>query len=255
MKVLPRGLLFDKDGTLFDFHLTWPPLLRALAEDLVKGREDFVSLLLRAIGHDDEAGRFLPGSIGAAGDTYELADAWLPYLESFERDALVVMLDRHFAKEGPARSVPVTDLAALFSELRERGHVIGIATNDVEASALETVERFGLSPLVDFVAGYDSGHGPKPGPGMALSFCAVTQLQPSDIAVIGDNAHDFDMGRRAGAGLHIGVLTGSSGQDDLAPLTDHVIDSVAQLPALFDRLHRQESSSNASLSASHQRRC
>jgi phosphoglycolate phosphatase len=240
IRVPPKGLLFDKDGTLFDFHLTWPPLLRALAEDLAKGREELVCSLLRAIGHDEAAGRFLPGSIGTAGDTYELADAWLPYLENFGREALVTALDTHFAIEGPARSVPVTDLAALFSELRERGHVIGIATNDVEASALETVERFGLSPLVDFVAGYDSGHGPKPGPGMALAFCSAVQLRPSDIAVIGDNAHDFDMGLRAGAGLYIGVLTGSSGQDDLAPLTDHVIDNVALLPALFDRLGEQE---------------
>lgn len=239
MRVLPRGLLFDKDGTLFDFHLTWPPLLRALAEDLAKGREDLVSVLLRAIGHDDKAGRFLPGSIGAAGDTYELADAWLSHLEGYERNAFVATLDTYFAKEGPARSVPVTDLVALFTELRERDHIIGIATNDVEASAIETVERFELTSLVDFVAGYDSGHGPKPGPGMALAFCEATQLQPSDIAVIGDNAHDFDMGRKAGAGLHIGVLTGSSGYDDLAPLADHVIDSVALLPALFDRLHRQ----------------
>ena len=231
----PKGLLFDKDGTLFDFHLTWPPLFRALAEGLAKGREDLARELLSAIGHDDETGRFLPGSIGAAGDTCDLADAWLPYLEDFERDALVVTLDRHFAEEGPARSVPVTDLVALFTQLRVRGHIIGIATNDVEASALETMERFGLSPLVDFVAGYDSGHGAKPGPGMALAFCAATQLQPSDIAVIGDNAHDFDMGRRAGAGLGIGVLTGSSGRDDLAPLADHVIDSVALLPSLFDR--------------------
>lgn len=232
----PKGLLFDKDGTMFDFHRTWPPLLTALAENLAAGRKGLVGELLRAIGHDDAAGRFLPGSIGAAGDTFALADAWLPLLEGAERDALVVTLDLHFAKEGPARSVPVTDLAALFSLLKQRGHVIGIATNDVEASALETVARFGLSSLIDFVAGYDSGHGPKPGPGMALAFCAAMQLAPAEIAVIGDNLHDFEMGRGAGAALGIGVLTGTSSHEDLVPLADHVIESIALLPELLDRL-------------------
>lgn len=231
----PKGLLFDKDGTLFDYHLTWTPVLFEVAGQLAGHDRAKVEAMLAAIGYEPEQGRFRSGSIAAAGDTLALADAWLHYLQGRDRAALIVMLDAHFAEAGPERSVPVTDLDALFTLLKARGHVIGIATNDVEASALGTVARFGLAAHVEFVAGYDSGHGQKPGPGMALAFCDRVGLRPSEIAVIGDNGHDFEMGRRAGAALGIGVLTGTSGRDDLAPFADHVIDNIELLPALLDR--------------------
>lgn len=230
----PKGLLFDKDGTLFDYHLTWTPVLSDVALRLAGGDSAKARAMLVSIGHDPASGRFRSGSIAAAGDTFALADAWLLHLKGFDRAALIALLDAHFAQAGPACSVPVTDLAALFTLLKARGHIIGIATNDVEASAIGTVARFGLAAHVDFVAGYDSGHGQKPGPGMALAFCEAVEIDPAEVAVIGDNGHDFEMGRRAGAGLGIGVLTGTSSRDDLAPLADHVIETIEMLPGLLD---------------------
>jgi phosphoglycolate phosphatase len=52
--------------------------------------------------------------------------------------------------------------------------------------------------------------------------------------VVGDNMHDLEMGRGAGAGLLVGVLTGTSGEADLAPLADHVIADITLLSALLD---------------------
>lgn len=226
-----RGLLFDKDGTLFDFHRTWTPIMAEVAEEIAGA--PMVPRLLAAIGYREASGRFEAGSIGAAGNTFELADTWLALLGGGDREAMVERLDGHFARLGPLRSVPVTDLAIFFSGLKQRGYTLGIATNDVEASALGTIERFGLQKAVDFAVGYDSGHGAKPGPGMALAFCAAMGLAPAEIAVIGDNSHDLDMGRSAGAGLLVGVLTGASGREDLAPLADHVIENIEMLPALL----------------------
>ena len=226
-----KGLLFDKDGTLFDYHRTWTPIMTEVAADIAGAA--LVPRLLAAVGYETETGRFAAGSIAAAGDTFALADAWLAILGGGDRAALVERLDGYFARLGPLRSVPVTDLALFFSGLKRRGYTLGIATNDVEASALGTIERFGLREAVNFAAGYDSGHGAKPGPGMALAFCAATGLQPSEIAVVGDNMHDLEMGRGAGAGLLVGVLTGTSGRDDLAPLADHVIESIEMLSALL----------------------
>lgn len=231
-----RGILFDKDGTLFDYHSTWGPLLSEVAVEFAGERSPLVPALLASIGYREKTGRFEAGSIAAAGDTFALADAWLAILGGQDRDAMVERLDGYFAKLGPERSVPVTDLPAFFEAMKERGFMLGIATNDVAASAEGTILRFGLSDYIDFAAGYDSGHGQKPGPGMALAFCAATGLAPGEIAVIGDNTHDLDMGRSAGAGLLVGVLTGTSGRDDLAPFADHVIESIAELSALLDRL-------------------
>ncbi|MDZ4380358.1 MAG: HAD family hydrolase [Parvibaculum sp.] len=229
-----KGVLFDKDGTLFDYHGTWGPLLAEVATALAGERISLVPAMLAAIGYREATGRFEAGSIAAAGDTFALADAWRTLLERSDREALVARLDGYFAELGPARSIPVTDLRTYFRTMKERGLTLGIATNDVAASAAGTILRFGLSDYIDFAAGYDSGHGAKPGPGMALAFCAASGLAPGEVAVVGDNMHDLEMGRGAGAGLLVGVLTGTSTAADLAPLADHVIADITLLPALLD---------------------
>lgn len=230
-----RGVLFDKDGTLFDYHGTWGPLLKEVAVEMAGDRQTLVPSMLDAIGYRADTGRFEAGSIAAAGNTFELADEWLGILGRSDRDEMIQSLDGYFAKLGPERSIPVTDLAGYFEAMKGRGLKLGIATNDVAASAEETVRRFGLSPHVDFTAGYDSGYGAKPGPGMAIAFCEAVGLAPADIAVVGDNRHDLEMGRGAGAGLLVGVLTGASADADLAPLAHHVLADITLLPALLDQ--------------------
>ena len=118
------------------------------------------------------------------------------------------------------------------------GLALGVATQDSHAGAQGSLAPFGVLEQLDFVAGYDSGHGTKPGPGMVQGFCAATGLRPGDIVVVGDNLHDLHMGRSAGAALVIGVLTGTSAADDLAADADHVLDDIDALEALLEGLGR-----------------
>ena len=71
---------------------------------------------------------------------------------------------------------------------------------------------------------------------MIRLFCEKIGLEPHEVAMVGDNAHDMNEARAGGAGLAVGVLSGNSTREDLAPLADHVIESVAQLPALMKTL-------------------
>jgi phosphoglycolate phosphatase len=71
---------------------------------------------------------------------------------------------------------------------------------------------------------------------MVTGFCEATGLAPGAIAVVGDSHHDMEMGRAAGAGLLVGVLTGTGGRDDLAPHAHHVLESIVELEALLDAL-------------------
>jgi len=64
----------------------------------------------------------------------------------------------------------------------------------------------------------------------------TTGLSPSEVMVVGDNVHDLEMGRNAGAGHVIGVLTGTGGHEHLAPLADRVIDSIRDLSAIVDEI-------------------
>jgi phosphoglycolate phosphatase len=229
-----RGVLFDKDGTLFDYNMTWVPIILEAARLTASGDDDLAGRLMAAGGYDAASGKVKAGSIIAAGDTPDLVEIWLAHVEGWRADDLLAKLDALFTARAADASVPVTDLPGLFGVLRTRGYSLGIATNDGKASALATIDRFGLADHLEFHCGYDSGYGSKPAPGMVHAFCEAVGLAPAHVAVVGDNKHDFDMASAAGVGLKVGVLTGTSAAEDLAPHTDVVIDSVEELPALLD---------------------
>ena len=60
--------------------------------------------------------------------------------------------------------------------------------------------------------------------------------QGFEVAVVGDNLHDLEMGRAAQAGLVVGVLTGNGEAGDLSAKADFVLDSISDLESLLDRL-------------------
>ena len=126
--------------------------------------------------------------------------------------------------------MPVAGLFSVILSLKDSGLTLGIATSDSASGAQATLCPFNVLDQFDFIAGYDSGFGVKPEPGMVFAFCRATGSPASAVMVVGDSRHDLEMGRQAGAGLGIGVLTGSSRRTDL---TDHVVDSIADISGLL----------------------
>jgi phosphoglycolate phosphatase len=230
-----NAILFDKDGTLLDFDKTWEPVNRRASLFAAAGDEVLADRLMVICGMDPLTGKVSSGSLFAAAATSEIAAAMSNAGAAFDEEELTVHLDR-FYLEGAHDAVAVTDLAALFLRLKARGLHLGIASSDNEASIRLMAERMGIMPHLDYIAGYDSGHGVKPNPGMIDGFAAKQRMPVAEIAMVGDNTHDLQMARNAEAGLAIGVLTGTSGAEALAPCADYVLDSIDQLEALLDRL-------------------
>src|SRR5262245_17661853 len=228
-----RAVLFDKDGTLIDFRATWLPVYEAIVRRLVDADEQAVDRLLAAGGYDRASGRIDPSSVLAAGTNLEIAAVWAGLIGHGDAAALATQVNRDFMQHALTSLVPVTDLPALFRGLRQRGLRLGVATNDSEAALRAQIERLQIGSLIDFFCGYDSGHGAKPEPGMVEAFARTLDLPVAAIAVVGDSLHDLDMARAAGAGLTVGVLTGASPRETLAPHADHVIASIAELDAVL----------------------
>lgn len=227
-----RAVLFDKDGTLLDYHLTWGPINVAAADIAAAGDRDLADRLLALGGMDRANMTTRPGSLLAAAHTVEIASAWVEAGSPLSLQDLAHRLDTLFTASATG-SVPIGDLDACFSALRAEGLTLGVASSDNEASIRLMLQHLGLAHHIAFVAGYDSGHGVKPGPGMALAFAAALGLQPSEIAVVGDNSHDIDMGRSAGAGLVIGVLSGTGDAATLKPIADVCLADISELPAFL----------------------
>ncbi|KQV32321.1 haloacid dehalogenase [Rhizobium sp. Root1203] len=230
-----KGILFDKDGTLLDYDESWLPVNRELARIASEGDPRLADRLLLACGMDPATGHIVPDSLLAAGNTRQIADGLVAAGSRVDAVELTIKLDELFSNAAEF-SVPVTDLSAFFRRLHARGFRLGIASSDNERSIRQTAQRFGFAEFVDYVAGYDSGFGTKPEPGMVLGFCAATGLDPTEIAVVGDNNHDLHMGRNAKAGVTVAVLTGTGSRESLAAASDYCLNDITELEGLLPDL-------------------
>ncbi len=231
-----KGVLFDKDGTLIDFHATWIPAYQQAAAHLcdAAGNDDCRESLLVAGGYNPATGRCAPESPLACGSTGEIARLWSARLGLGDPFEVVRELERTFAEFAATRPIPVTDLTALFGRLKDKQMVLGVATMDSEKLASITLTQLQVRHYMSFVCGYDSGFGVKPEPGMVEAFCAHAELEPESVALVGDTPHDLNMGRAAGVGLVVGVLTGASPPDSLHGLADHVLPDISHLEDVLD---------------------
>lgn len=226
MKAEIRGVLFDKDGTLFDFASTWSVWAQAVLVDLAQGDLARAARLGARIGFDLGEGRFASDSVAIAGTPDEIARHLAPGVPEMDLLTLTARIDAVAARTPQVESVP---LAPLLARLRGLGLALGVATNDAEATARAHLAAAGVAGAFDYIAGYDSGHGGKPGPGMCLGFARATEADPAHLLMVGDSAHDLKAGRAAGMRC-IAVLTGMAGAGSLGPLADAVLPDIGHLP-------------------------
>lgn len=226
------ALLFDKDGTLFDFSATWGAFGRIAMDRLSQGDLAKARYLGQAIGFDYDQDRYEVDSVVIAGTVDEVADALLPHLEAHSHGDLVDILNQASAMAEQVQAVP---LKPFLQGLRDAGLKLGVATNDAESPALQHLTSVGVGDHFDFIAGYDSGHGYKPGPGQLLAFAKHVDVHPSRVAMVGDSRHDLQAGRAAGM-VTIGVLTGMAPAETLQPLADVVLPDIGHIPDWLSRL-------------------
>ena len=243
------GILFDKDGTLFDFERSWSGFAQGLLLDLAEADAARAGEMGARVGYDMGTGRFAPDSCLIAGTDADVVAALLPMLAGTDAAALKTRIS-HAAARAPM--VAVMALRPPLTELREMGLRLGVATNDSEHAAKAHLAEAGILDCFESVQGFDSGHGAKPGPGMCTAFADHFGLNPGDVLMIGDSLHDLHAGRAAGM-LAIGVLSGMAGRETLAPHADLILPDVSDLPALLapgGTLHAAHAKSKATQTGS-----
>lgn len=223
------GIVFDKDGTLFDFRSTWGRWAEGFLASVARDA-DHAAALAEAIGYLPLQRDFRPDSPVIAATAADIAAALAPLLPGRDVEDLTEAIDAAASGVQLTEAVP---LIPLLTALRARGLRLGVATNDSEVPARAHLAATGLTRLFDFIAGYDSGYGAKPGPGMCRAFAESQGLDPARVVMVGDSRHDLQAGR--GAGMRtIAVLTGIAKAEDLAPHADVVLPDIGALPAWLD---------------------
>ena len=230
------GILFDKDGTLIDFQSTWVPLYKEASLFVAGNCHERASRMLAASGYDKMTDTVLANTVLAQGNNDEITEVWLRHLPQTRESVETISqaIGDIFTSRIATHAAQVTNLKKLFTILKNRGMKLGVATSDGIDSARSSLEPFGILDQLDFFVGFDSGFGPKPGIGMIQGFAQTTGLEVREIMMVGDSPHDMEMGRAAGVGKNIGVLTGTCNHTQLCSDADHIIDNIADLVSMLD---------------------
>ena len=226
-------LIFDKDGTLIEFHLMWGGWVEELAGRLeaetgLPLRDGLYSLL----GVEQGSGMVLAHGLMAATPMRRIREV----IEAHVSDAgagpaaAAVAVERAWHAPDPvALAQPITDLPALLGRLRARVPRFAIATSDDRGPTERTLAALGVAGEFAALSCADDGRPTKPAPDPVLHLCAALGVPPERTAVVGDAPADLRMGRAAGAGRVIAVLTGVGDRALLEPLADVVLDSIEEL--------------------------
>ncbi|TEW55701.1 HAD family hydrolase [Psychromonas sp. RZ22] len=230
-----KGLLFDKDGTLLEFHQMWLQVAHGAAQEILhtfeadnKNSLADSKALLAAIGvygdHVDNHGLL------ASNPVEDTASAWYQLMhltideEKFSQHVKNVFNQQ--VEDNPSLIQALPGVKDKLIELKKRGFKLGVATADTKNATIYSLVQSQLHDLFDFVGYSDGDIEPKPAPALLTAFCEHCNLAPQHVIMFGDTVSDMHFGRNAGAAT-IGVLTGTATTEELKPHADHILNSVA----------------------------
>jgi len=226
-------LVFDKDGTLIEFHLMWGGWVDELARRLEDGtRLPLRDRLYELLGVDQESGMVLARGLMAATPMRRIREVVEGYVSDAGAGpaAAAAAVERAWHAPDPvALAQPVTDLHALLGRLRARVPTFAVATSDDRGPTERTLAALGIDGEFAALSCADDGRPTKPAPDPVLYLCATLGVAADRTAVVGDAPADLRMARAAGAGRVIAVLTGVGDRAILEPLADVVLDSIENL--------------------------
>ena len=226
-----KGIIFDKDGTLFDFQRTWSPWMVNLLQILCDGNEERSRREGYLLGFDLDKQRFLSSSLFIAGTPLQFINQLKNQFKDWKkRDLIKLLVDLTESTE----QIEVVPLQPIFTSLQGDGYVLGLATNDSTRDAKRHLVGKDLLKHFDFVVGFDSGYKSKPDPEMLLAFCHRTKIPPKNTVMVGDSNSDLIAGKRAGM-FTVAVLSGVSRSEELEQNADLVIRNISDLQKSLEK--------------------
>ncbi|HEX3928181.1 MAG TPA: HAD family hydrolase [Gemmatimonadales bacterium] len=225
-----RLVVFDVAGTTV--HDGDRVAARAMHEAL-----DRAGLTLRDGAMEGVAGMAKPEALRLLVEGHG-RDELLPQLTAVHDDFVSRVL-RHYRDANRVRAVD--GAATTFAELRASGVQVALGSGysrPVLDCILTTLGWSADEPIIDATIASDEVARGRPYPDMIDALRTRLGGVPySQVAKVGDTPIDLQEGTMARCGLVVGVLSGSGDRATLAQHPhDHLIDSVAQLPELLDRL-------------------
>ncbi len=245
-----KGIIFDKDGTLFDYGKVWGPVVRDAIYSGLQSinipddkKKECAYAFMRVLGVDADGNTYPDGIIFRHDRLIAAFFRVLAVTLHYHINPVKVgMLFRIFLskdEKGIAKRISTMEfpgVADVFQEADRRGYRMGIVTNDSTVSTKLFLDRMGISQYIVFLRTKDSHVKAKPNPEALREFCQENGLESSEVAIIGDTLVDMEFAHQGKAGYRIAVLTGSGDIERLTKNADAVyptLHDVLKDPVLF----------------------
>ena len=192
-------LVFDWDGTLIDSASAIVSCIQSACRDLgLPVPDDARASHVIGLGLQDALAHAVPGL-----PTQDYCRVVERYRAHFlERDAQIPLFP---------------GAETMLAHLRDRGHVLAIATGKSRTGLARALDHTGLRPLFASSRCADQC-SPKPAPDMLLELMAELGTSDVNTLMIGDTVHDLKMAAQAGVPA-VAVSYGAHAGADLAALT------------------------------------
>jgi ribonuclease HI len=246
-RVTAKAVIFDKDGTLFSFAPIWLEVAKTRCREIIRflqiDEERAATIyrrLLQTMGVNPDTFRIHPrGPLAIAPRAEDMIAVTTGlFLQGYNWDEAREIVQKAFEStdklvDKTALIQPVDSLEQIFSTLREAGVKIAIASTDTYTGIEKALEKLGIASYVNCIISADKTPCHKPAPDMVLLACKALGIQPDEAIMAGDAPVDMIMGRRAGVGATVGVLTGITTREQLEPLADFVLQSISEIKVFY----------------------
>ena len=203
-----KGILFDKDGTLLEFHSTQHYIYAnvfACLKDRYRVPGPLLQELREALGHLPD--RLTSDSLLQISTNPQIAEALFDRSKKyaaeyqwqlpFDKNDLMELIEELSLRD----DVPYTALSGVPETLRylkHKGYKLGIATVDTLAATVAGLKKTGILDYFDYL-GTGEESKPKPDTFLADKFCSQCDLKADEILIVGDSPNDMRFAENAGA--------------------------------------------------------
>ncbi len=218
----PELILLDLDGTLVD---SMPDLANSVNETLIAfsiaKRE--INSIRNWVGNGIEKllHRAITNDIDGEAEDKLFEKAYISFMDIYNKNMCVKSVCYPGVREG-------------IDYLKEKGFIIGCVTNKSDQFVRPILKKLGLIDDMSIIIAGDTLPKKKPDPLPLLHAASFFETDPKNSLMIGDSVNDVKAARAANFQIVCVSYGYNHGNDILDTNPDAVIDSLADLPQLFN---------------------